>query len=71
MSKGVGRPYMQLTDPSRTVMLTEGSAWWINGNTSRIRTWPNGTANILWCDGSLLFLNPKNELRPGDYEVVK
>lgn len=75
MSKGVGRPFMQLVDPSRTMMITEGTdAWWLNGFGNiqkRIRIWNNGTANILWCDGSLQMLNPNNELRPSDLLVIK
>lgn len=72
LSKGLGRPLMQLSDPSRTVMLTEGTVWWLNGNGSnRIRTWGNGSANILWCDGSLQALNPKTELRPKDFKANK
>jgi prepilin-type N-terminal cleavage/methylation domain-containing protein/prepilin-type processing-associated H-X9-DG protein len=75
MSKGVGRPFMQMTDPSRTMMLTEGTdGWWLNGYANipkRVRTWNNGTANILWCDGSLQILNPTKELRPSDLLVNK
>lgn len=75
MSKGIGRPLMQLSDPSRTMMITEGTdGWWLNGFNNipkRIRTWNNGTANILWCDGSLQMLNPKTELRPSDLLVKK
>jgi prepilin-type N-terminal cleavage/methylation domain-containing protein/prepilin-type processing-associated H-X9-DG protein len=67
IGNGISRPFMQLTDPGRTVMLAEGTSWWLNSeakpNSNRIRRWSNGTANILWCDGSLQLLNPKTELR--------
>ena len=71
IGSGISRPYIQLTDPSRTVMLAEGTSWWLNAEakpgSNRIRTWSNGTANILMCDGSLRLLNPKTELRARDF----
>lgn len=75
IGNGWSRPLMQLTDPSRTVMLAEGTSWWLNAEakpgSNRIRTWTNGTANILWCDGSLQLLNPKTELRPEHFWAKK
>lgn len=75
VGKGWSRPYMQITDPGRTVMITEGTSWWLNGeakpNSNRIRRWKNNTANILWCDGSLQLLNPKTELRQDHFFAVK
>lgn len=75
LGKGWSRPYMQITDPGRTVMITEGTSWWLNQeaipNSNRIRRWKNNTANILWCDGSLQLLNPKTELRQEHFYAVK
>jgi prepilin-type N-terminal cleavage/methylation domain-containing protein/prepilin-type processing-associated H-X9-DG protein len=75
IGRGLSRPFIQITDPGRTVMIAEGTSWWLNADakpgSSRIRTWSNGTANILWCDGSLQLLNPKTELRPEHFWAVK
>jgi prepilin-type N-terminal cleavage/methylation domain-containing protein/prepilin-type processing-associated H-X9-DG protein len=75
VGRGLSRPLMQLTDPSRTVMLTEGTSWWLNAEarpgSPRIRTWSNKTCNILWCDGSLQQLNPKTQLRQDHFYTTK
>jgi prepilin-type N-terminal cleavage/methylation domain-containing protein/prepilin-type processing-associated H-X9-DG protein len=75
IGNGLSRTLMQLTDPGRTLMIAEGTSWWLNAEakpgSKRIRTWSNGTANILWCDGSLQLLNPKTELRPEHFWAVK
>lgn len=75
IANGLSRPLMQIEDPSRTIMLAEGNgAFWINGeaktNSSRIRKWANGKSNILWFDGSVQFLSPK-ELRPAHFTAKK
>ncbi len=75
IGNGLSRPYNQITDPARTLMMAEGTSWWLNAEakpgSSRIRTWSNGTANILWCDGSLQLLNPKTDLRPEHFWAKK
>lgn len=76
IGRGWSRPYMQITEPGRTVMLAEGSSvWWINSeakpDSNRIRRWSNKTANILWCDGSVSLLNPKTDLRVEHFRAVK
>lgn len=75
IGRGLSRPFMQITDPGRTVMIAEGTSWWLNADAKpgsiRIRTWSNGTSNILWCDGSLRLLNPKKELRADHFWAVK
>jgi prepilin-type processing-associated H-X9-DG protein len=75
IGNGWSRPYMQLTDPGRTVMLAEGTSWWLNSeakpDSKRIRRWSNGTANILWCDGSVRILNPRTDLRADHFRAVK
>lgn len=75
IGRGLSRPYMQITDPSRTVMLAEGTSWWLNSeakpDSKRIRRWSNGTANILWCDGSVRLLNPKTDLRIEHFRAIK
>ncbi len=71
IKNGISQPMMKLNDPSKTIMMAEGSAaWWINGNgIKRIRTWSNRTANVLWCDGSLQNLYPKTDLRPEHFNA--
>lgn len=71
IKNGISQPMMKLTDPSKTVMMTEGNKdWWINGNgIKRIRTWSNRSANVLWCDGSLQNLFPKTDLRPEHFNA--
>jgi prepilin-type N-terminal cleavage/methylation domain-containing protein/prepilin-type processing-associated H-X9-DG protein len=75
IGRGLSRPFMQITDPGRTVMIAEGTSWWLNADakpgSKRIRTWSNGTANILWCDGSVRLLNPKTDLRAEHFWAVK
>lgn len=75
VGNGWSRPFAQLSDPGRTVMLVEGTSWWLNAEAKpgspRIRTWSNKTANVLWCDGSVRLLNPKNDLRPDHFIAVK
>lgn len=75
IGRGLSRPYVQITDPGRTVMIAEGTAWWLNDQAkpdgNRFRTWANGTVNILFCDGSMRLLNPKKELKPEHFRAVK
>lgn len=73
IKNGISRPFRDIVDPTRTVMMAEGNgAWWINNNgAARIRTWSNGSSNILWCDGSLQSLNPKKDLRAEHFKVTK
>ncbi len=75
IANGLSRPLMQIDNPSRTIMLAEGNgAFWINGeaktNCSRMRKWSNGKCNILWFDGSVRMLSPK-DLRPSDFTAKK
>jgi prepilin-type N-terminal cleavage/methylation domain-containing protein/prepilin-type processing-associated H-X9-DG protein len=75
VGNGWSRPFSQITDPNRTIMLVEGTSWWLNGEakagSNRIRTWSNKVANVLWCDGSVRQMNPKRELRNQDFIAVK
>ncbi len=73
IKQGISRPFRDIVDPTRTVMMAEGNgSWWINGNgAARIRTWANGSSNILWCDGSLQSLNPKKDLRAEYFKVTR
>lgn len=75
LGQGCSRSFSQLTDPGRTVMLAEGTSWWLNASakpdSDRIRRWNNNTANILWCDGTVSVVNPKTELRQSDFYAVK
>jgi prepilin-type processing-associated H-X9-DG protein len=75
LGRGYSRPFSQLTDPGRTVMITEGTSWWLNAaavpDSNRIRRWNNNSANILWCDGTVSSLNPKTELRQTNFFAVK
>jgi len=75
IGNGYSRPYMQITDPGRTVMLAEGTSWWLNSearpDSPRIRRWSNKMANILWCDGSVRLLNVKSDLRQEHFWAVK
>lgn len=75
IANGLSRPLMQIEDLSRTIMFAEGNgAYWINGeaktNSNRIRKWSNGKSNILWFDGSVQMLSPK-ELRPEHFTAKK
>lgn len=75
IANGLSRPIMQIMDPSRTIMLAEGNgAFWINGeakpNCNRIRKWSNGKSNILWFDGSVQMLSPK-DLRTEHFTAKK
>lgn len=75
IASGLSRPLMQIANPSRTIMLAEGNgAFWINGeaktNCSRMRKWSNGKCNILWFDGSVQMMSPK-DLRPDHFTAVK
>lgn len=75
MARGLSRPLMEISDPSKTIMFAEGNgAFWINGeaktNCNRIRKWSNGKSNILWFDGSVQALSPK-ELRPEHFTAKK
>lgn len=74
-ARGLSRPLMQISNPSRTVMLADGNgAFWLNGdaktNSPRIHKWSNGKSNILWFDGSVQMLSPR-ELRAGDFSAIK
>ena len=74
-ARGLSRPLMQIEDPSRTIMFAEGNgAFWINAeskpNSNRIRKWSNGKSNILWFDGSVRMLSPK-ELRTEHFSAKK
>lgn len=75
LGRGYSRPISQITNPGRTVMLAEGTSWWLNASaipdSDRIRRWSNNTANILWCDGTVSCLNPKTDLRQSDFHAVK
>lgn len=75
IGRGLSRPFMQLTDPGSTVMLAEGTSWWLNAEAkpdgNRFRTWSNGTVNFLFCDGSVRALRPKEDLTPQDFWAVK
>jgi prepilin-type N-terminal cleavage/methylation domain-containing protein/prepilin-type processing-associated H-X9-DG protein len=75
LARGLSRPLIQIEDPSRTIMFADGNgAFWINGeaktNSNRIYKWKNGKSNILWFDGSVQMLSPK-ELRPEHFTAKK
>ncbi|MCU0795627.1 MAG: type II secretion system GspH family protein [Akkermansiaceae bacterium] len=74
LGRGYSRPFTQVKKPGRTVMMAEGTSWWLNAsakpNSDRIRRWSNGTANILWCDGRVSLEDPA-ELEQSDFHVSK
>ena len=75
-TSGLSRSLSTLQQPERTIFMTEGaSAFWINGeakpNSNRIYRWKNGTANILFGDGSTRALNPKTEITTNSFLVIK
>ena len=75
IASGLSRPLIQVENPTRTIMLAEGNgAFWINGeaktNCSRMRKWSNGKCNILWFDGSVQSLSPK-DLLPSHFTAKK
>ena len=75
-TSGLSRTLSTLQQPERTIFMTEGaSAFWINGeakpDSNRIYRWKNGTANILFGDGSTRAMNPKTEITANSFLVIK
>jgi prepilin-type N-terminal cleavage/methylation domain-containing protein/prepilin-type processing-associated H-X9-DG protein len=74
LGRGYSRPYHQIKRPGQTVMMAEGTSWWLNAaakpDSDRIRRWSNGTANILWCDGRVSLTDPA-EMKQSDFLVKK
>lgn len=76
-SLGYSRTMSSLSDPSRTIFISEGreNFWWFdtdaNAGSVRIYRWRDGSSNVLFGDGSTRNLNPMTELTNEMFLAVK
>ncbi len=64
--RGLARSLSTIEQPDRTVLMAEGTTWWLNAeaksDSNRMYRWKDGSTNVLFVDGSTRTLNCKTDL---------
>lgn len=72
-ARGLARSMSTVKQPNRTVFMSDGSGWWLNGeakpDSKRMYRWKNATTNVLFGDGSTRNLNCKTDLIASQFLV--